>query len=227
MRVGADLDAVFAGMAESLANATLRLDKASGERLAALEGRTVQVESTLPSQVWSVRVRDARIEVLPGLVDSPDVIARGKPQDLLAWFASPEGQAAQRVQIEGDAALLAELAGVFKALAPKGFSPPIRGQDLLGAAELAAAVMSSAAESVAGAWREATAGRFVNRSGYGDFEEGIESLRAEIERLSARVRTLESARGNQAAAAGKPAMGTSDGPESGAATPGQSEKTSK
>ncbi len=234
MRTDAGLDALFARVAQSIANATLRLDKTSAERLATLEGRAIQVEGTLPGQVWCIRIRDARIEVLTGLADSPDAVVRGKPQDLLAWFVSPDGQAAERVEIEGDRTLLVALAGVFKALAPTGLSPPIRGQDLLGAAELAAAVLGSAAESVADAWREAAVGRFANRADQDDFQSGIERLEVEVKRLSARVRDLESARRNQSPTASadtdnhaphpesaapeyEPTPGTTDGPNSGEA----------
>ena len=182
-----DLHAMFAGLAEKMANATLRLDAASSARLAALAGCKVQVESTLPGQVWSVQVRDGRIAVLAGLADSPDVVVRGKPGDLFAWFVSPDGRAAERVEIDGDAAALAELAAVFKALSPGGLAPPIRGQDLLGAAELAAAMLRSAAQGAGSAWREAYGERFVNRAHFSGFLDGIDDVRLEVERLFARV----------------------------------------
>ena len=192
-----DLHAMFAGLAEKMANATLRLDAASSARLAALAGCKVQVESTLPGQVWSVQVRDGRIAVLAGLADSPDVVVRGKPGDLFAWFVSPDGRAAERVEIDGDAAALAELAAVFKALSPGGLAPPIRGQDLLGAAELAAAMLRSAAQGAGSAWREAYGERFVNRAHFSGFLDGIDDVRLEVERLFARVGALESARARQ------------------------------
>lgn len=192
-----DLHAMLAGLAQRMANAALRLDAASAGRLAALEGRTVQVESTRPGQVWSVRVRDARIEVLAGLADAPDVVVRGEPQDLLAWFAAPGGRAAERVEIDGDATVLADLAALFKALSPSGLAPPIRGQDLLGAAELAAAVLRSAAQGAGSAWRDANVERFVNRTRFSGFLDGIDNLRLAVERLSVRVGALESARAGQ------------------------------
>ena len=184
---------MFAGLAEKVANATLRLDAASEGRLAALEGLGVQVESTAPRQTWSVRVRDARIELLAGFLDSPDVLVRGRPQDLLAWFAAPDGRAAERVEIDGDAQALAELAAVFKEMTPGGLVSPIRGQDLLGAAELAAAALRSAAEGAGNAWREAQPGQYVNRAGLDGFLDGLDSLRLAVGRLSARVDALESA----------------------------------
>lgn len=213
MRARVDLDSMFAGVAESVANATLRLDQASRDRLAELEGRTVQVESAFPGQVWSLRVREGRIEVLAGLADSPDVVVRGKPQDLLAWFVAPEGRSAQRLDIQGDAALLTDLAGVFRELAPMGMRSPIAAEDLLGAAELAGAVLRSAAESIAGAWREATADRFVNRSYYDDFQGGIEQLRDRVERLSTRVRALEAGESGQAVPARESARATGSDPD--------------
>ncbi|MDE0064018.1 MAG: hypothetical protein OXP09_00445 [Gammaproteobacteria bacterium] len=196
MRLGSDLETLFAHMAESAANATLRLDKRSSERLTALEGRSVQVESSEPAQVFSVRVSDARIEVLPGLVDSPDALVKGSFRDLTAWFAAPGSSAAERVEIDGDASVPADLAELFRALAPKGLPLPFRGEDLLGAAELAGAVIGSAAEGAARAWRQVSSGPpFVNRDRFGEAREEIASLRADIESLAGRVESLESAGG--------------------------------
>ena len=217
MAAGEGLDSLIAGALESVANATLRLDKASEARLAPLEGRTAQVESTFPDQVWSIRVRDARIEVSPGLADSPDVIAKGAPGDLLAWFAAPESRAAERVEIDGDAELLAELAGLFRALAPTAIIPPTPGEDLLGAAELAAATLNSAAQAVAGAWREATRPPFVNRSRYSDLKDEIDRLQSRVEHLAERVEALESRQSGQPAGEEGPASGTPNGPGDAAA----------
>ncbi len=186
-----ELDALFAGLAQTLANATLRLDRAGRERLAELEGSTVQVESAFPAQVWSWRVTEGRMEVLAGLADSPDAVVRGNAQDLFAWFVAPDSRAAEKVEIQGDATLLAELAEVFRVLTPFGMASPVGAQDLLGAAELAGAVLRSAAESVAGAWRDATTERFVDRARFDDFASGIATLRDAVGRLSERVRALE------------------------------------
>lgn len=212
MSLGSDLESLFARMAESAANATLRLDKGSRERLAALEGRSVQVESSDPAQVFSVRVSDAQIEVLPGLVDSPDALVKGRFQDLVAWFAVPDGSAAERVEIDGDAAVPADLAGLFRALAPRGLPMPLRGDDLLGAAELAGAVIGSVAEGAARAWRQVSSGPpFVNRGRFGDAQEEIVGLRAEVENLAARLGSLESA-GDKGPDARAEDSGREDGP---------------
>ena len=213
MAAGEGLDSLIARALESFANATLRLDKASEAHLAPLEGRTAQVESTFPDQVWCIRVRDARIEVSAGLADSPDVVAKGAPGDLLAWFAAPESRAAERVEIDGDTELLAELAGVFRALAPTAMMPPTPGEDLLGAAELAAATLNSAAQAVAGAWREATRPPFVNRSRFSDLKDETERLQSRVVRLAERVEALESKQSGQPAGGGGPATGTANDPD--------------
>lgn len=191
---GADLESLFARAAESVANATLRLGKDSRERLAALDGRSIRVESTGPAQVFSVRIVDAHIEVLPGLVDSPDAVVRGRLQDLMAWLAVPGSSAAERVEIDGDAAVPADLAELFRSLAPEGVALPFRNDDLLGAVELAGAVIGSAAEGAARAWREVAAPPFVNRDRFSEAREEIESLRKEIDRLQDRLASLEDAR---------------------------------
>ena len=192
MRIGADFETLFARMAESAANATLRLDRGSRERLAALEGRSIQVESTEPGQVFSIRISGGRVEVLAGLVDSPDALVRGRLTELMAWFAAPDGSAASRVEIDGAAAVPVALAEVFRGLVPRGLPLPIRGEDLKGAAELAGAVLGSATEGAARAWRQVSGQPFVNRDRFGDAREEIGSLRAEIERLTGRLEALES-----------------------------------
>lgn len=191
MRPGSELESLFARAAESVANAALRLDKESRARLAALEDRSVQVESTGPARVFTVRVSHARIQVLQGRAASPDALVTGKLQDLIAWFAAPQSGAAERVAIGGDSALAAELADLFRALAPRGL--PLSGDDLLGAAELAGAVIGSAAEGAVRAWRQVSSGPpFVNRDRFSDAQQEIGSLREEIESLAARVASLES-----------------------------------
>ena len=220
MRLDGDLESLFARLAELMANATLRLDSGSGERLAALEGRSMQVESTEPAQVFTVRVSDARIEVTPGLIDSPDALLRGRFQDLLAWLAAPEGTAAERVEIDGDQAVPSDLAELFRRLAPLGLPLPFRGDDLLGAVELAGAVIGSAAEGAARAWRQVSTQPFVNRDRFGDARGDVEALRKDMENLTARVETLESARGGVAEAAeGEPAQGDGRKNEAAAAPP--------
>ncbi|MCY4563111.1 MAG: SCP2 sterol-binding domain-containing protein [Gammaproteobacteria bacterium] len=220
MPLGSDLESLFARLAESMANATLRLDKGSTERLAALEGRSIQVESTGPAQVFTVRVSDARIEVTPGPVDSPDALVRGRFQDLVAWLAAPNGSAAERVEIDGDPAVPADLAELFRQLAPLGLPLPIRGDDLLGAVELAGAVIGSAAEGAARAWRQIPAQPFVNRDRFGDAREDIEALRADVGSLTARVEALESARREAAETEeGEPAQGDGQENEATAAPP--------
>ena len=220
MSLGSDLESLFARLAESMANATLRLDKGSTEHLAALEGRSIQVESTGPAQVFTVRVSDARIEVTPGLVDSPDALVRGRFQDLAAWLAAPDGSAAERVEIDGDPAVPADLAELFRQLAPLGLPLPIRGDDLLGAVELAGAVIGSAAEGAARAWRQVPAQPFVNRDRFGDAREDIEALRADVANLTARVEALESARREAAETEeGEPAQGDGQENEAAAAPP--------
>ncbi len=193
----ADLESLLARAAESLANATLRLDKRAGERLAALDGRSIQVESTDPAQVFSVRVDNTRLVVTRGPADSPDATVSGRFQDLVAWLAAPSSSAAARVEIDGDTAVPAGLAEIFRSLAPQGLSLPIRGDDLLGALELAGAVAGSVAEGAARAWRQVAAPPLANRDRFAGARAEIAGLREEIEGLAARVAALESSAGGQ------------------------------
>ena len=182
---------LFADVFETFGNAALGLDPASGERLRALEGRSIRVVCTAPQQVLSLIVHDARIHVIAEPTDAPNVIVRGSTQDLLAWFADPRqaSQTKQRVAIEGDETTLIEIMDVFKRVAP-GALP---FQDLLGAAEIAIASIRSAVEGATSAVQQSVASHYVDENRANAFLDGMDDLRLRVDRLTARVNAAEQA----------------------------------
>ncbi len=193
------LDTFFADVLETFSNAVLGLDPESPERLRILEGRSLQFESSAPQQVLTLTVRDARIVMLAEPVDTPNVIVRGRMQDLLAWFAatSQASQTNQRVEIDGDETTLFEVMDVFKRFAPdpgypfNNFIASEIGQNLLGAAELAIAGLRSAVEGAGSAMQQSAANQYLDQSHVNAFLERLEDLRLRVDRLAARVGAAE------------------------------------
>ncbi len=193
------LDTLFADVLETFSNAALGLDPESSERLRMLEGRSLQIESSAPQQVLTLIVRDARIVMLAEPVDRPNVIVRGRMQDLLAWFAATRqaSQTNQRVEIEGDETTLFEVINVFKRFAPdpgypfNNFIASEIGQNLLGAAELAIAGLRSAVEGAGSAMQQSAANQYLDQSHVNAFLEALEDLRLRVDRLAARVGAAE------------------------------------
>ena len=192
------LDTLFADVLETFSNAALGLDPESSERLRMLEGRSLQIESSAPQQVLTLIVRDARIAMLAEPVDRPNVIVRGRMQDLLGWFAATsQAPQSQRVEIEGDETTLFEVMDVFKRFAPdpgypfNNFIASEIGQNLLGAAELAIAGLRSAVEGAGSAMQQSAANQYLDQSHVNAFLEALEDLRLRVDRLAARVGAAE------------------------------------
>ena len=191
------LDTFFADVLETFSNAALGLDPESSDRLRVLEGRSLQIESSAPQQVLTLIVRDARIAMLAEPVDTPNVIVRGRMQDLLAWFAATTQATDQRVEIEGDETTLFEVINVFKRFTPdpgypfNNFIASEIGQNLLGAAELAIAGLRSAVEGAGSAMQQSAANQYLDQSHVSAFLEALEDLRLRVDRLAARVGAAE------------------------------------
>lgn len=87
MSTGSPLERLFAELANTLANASLRLDPRSRSRLQAIDGRRVDLVAELPAPIGpktvSVRVVGDRLQVVPDPKDAPNAIARGSVADFL------------------------------------------------------------------------------------------------------------------------------------------------
>ena len=152
----ASLDALFADLVETLANAALKLDDAAADRLAALEGRRLRILCRAPAKTVTLGVQRRRLSVSAEAIGEADVSVCGSASELFAWAFAGLGKASGQLEIAGDEALLAEFAA---ALRPTGLEaiterlPDNLGDDLFGALELGAAILGSAAQSGADALR--------------------------------------------------------------------------
>jgi ubiquinone biosynthesis protein UbiJ len=200
------LAALFADFLAQLTNASLRLDPASADRLRTLDGRSVRLEVIMPGQTspgsFTLIINDGRIDLHALERPNPNVIARGRLEDFIAWFASPghPGDRAARISINGDEAVLAEITSVFRR-----FRPALPGplNDLLGSpladnmlslAEAAMAALRSAADGVGSAARHEVASRYVSTGPMSQVLDQLDDLRLRADRLAARVAAEETRR---------------------------------
>ncbi len=187
------LDALLADLAETLGNALLNLDADAKERLAGLEGRCIRIECAQPSKSATLEVRRSRIAVSAQAIGEADAVVQGSVAELVAWVASGASAESAAVRIEGDPGVLAE---VMAAVRPSLFNPlsstlsSSPGEDVIGALELAAAGLRSAAEGAAHALEQGLAPAADGSSPLAQLAPRFEPLRDGVLKLARRAREL-------------------------------------
>jgi len=194
---------------ETALNHTLSLDPDTQQRLAALNGRSVQLHLRGPEIALAVTVEEARLKVGPPQEDSQLKVA-ATPGSLLAMLfrRDDDGIAPGKVEIAGDAELarrLEKLAGKFAPDFEEAFAHSFG--DVLGV-PLARAMRKGLAHAreTAGHLTEDTAdwlrdeARVAMAPGEVEgFLDGVDEVRERSERLEARVqRLLQRLQGNAA-----------------------------
>ncbi|MDP6471787.1 MAG: hypothetical protein QGI81_12430 [Pseudomonadales bacterium] len=188
---------MLSGLAGALANAALALDPTRKARLEALSGRRLRIESHLPPVAADLIIEADAFSIANADRVRPHVIVRGNPPQLLAMLFNAAASAQSGIEIEGDDTLLAELADIFRSIAPDPAAPlePYLNTDttqmLTGAVELAVATFRSAMEAASDAARDFAAGHYTTRPSADAFLERLDALRARIDRLDARVDLCE------------------------------------
>ncbi|WP_243040277.1 ubiquinone biosynthesis accessory factor UbiJ [Dyella sedimenti] len=186
---------------ETALNHALSLDHDTVERLAALDGRSVQLHLRGPELALAVTVEGGRLKVGPAQADDHLRVA-ATPGSLLAMLArrDDEGVAPGKVEIAGDADLarrLEKLAGKFAPDVEEAFARTFG--DVLGV-PLARAVLKGLAHAKETAGHLATdtadwlrdEARVAAAPGEVEgFLDGVDVLRERAERLEARVARLE------------------------------------
>jgi ubiquinone biosynthesis protein UbiJ len=186
---------------ESALNHALSLDPDTQRKLAALDGRSVQLHLRGPELALAVTVAEGRLRVGPPRNDSQLRVA-ATPGSLLAMALrrDEEGAAPGRVEIAGDADLARRLEKLAAKFAPdfeEAFARTFG--DVLGV-PLARAVRAALAHARDGAahlsedaadWLRDEARLAVPRGEVDDFLDGVDALRERSERLEARLARLE------------------------------------
>ncbi len=185
---------------ESALNHTLSLDPDTQQKLAALEGRSVQLHLRGPELALAVTVTDQRLTVGPPQDDSQLRVA-ATPGSLLAMLfrRDDDGIAPGKVEIAGDAELARRLEKLASQFAPDFEEAFARSfGDVLGVplARLARKALTHAKESAThfaedGADWLRDESRLALAPGEAEtFLDGVDHLRERSERLEARVQRL-------------------------------------
>lgn len=185
---------------ESALNHTLSLDPDTRQKLAALEGRRVQLHLRGPELALAVAVTDQRLTVGPPQDDSQLRVA-ATPGSLLAMLfrRDDDGIAPGKVEIAGDAELARRLEKLASQFAPDFEEAFARSfGDVLGVplARLVRQALAHAKESAAhlaedGADWLRDESRLALAPGEAEaFLDGVDHLRERSERLQARVQRL-------------------------------------
>ncbi|HEU4669784.1 MAG TPA: SCP2 sterol-binding domain-containing protein [Dyella sp.] len=185
---------------ETALNHTLSLDPDTQQKLAALDGRSVQLHLRGPELALAVTVEQGRLRVGPPADDSQLRVA-ATPGSLLGMLLrrSEEGVAPGKVEIAGDADLARRLEKLAASFAPDFEEAFARSfGDVLGV-PIARAVRQGLAHAkeTAGHLAEDSAdwardeARLVMGPGEVDaFLDGVDSLRERTERLESRLARL-------------------------------------
>jgi ubiquinone biosynthesis protein UbiJ len=185
---------------ETALNHTLSLDPDTQQKLAALEGRSIQLHLRGPELVLRVTVEDRRLQVGPPQDDSQLRVA-ASPASLLAMALrrGDEGVSPGKVEIAGDADLARRLEKLASAFAPDFEEAFARSfGDVLGVplARAIARGLRHARESARhftedGAdWLRDEARLTPAMGEVDDFLDGVDGLRERTERLEARLARL-------------------------------------
>jgi ubiquinone biosynthesis protein UbiJ len=195
--------AIVGGALEEVINRTLALDPDSAERLAPLEGRSVELSWTTADLGLRLDVNDGRLRVGPRAPASePDLSVRSSLAGLAGMLLpaiAGGGLPAGKVQLSGDAELARRLSQLAERFEPDledafarrfgiAFGPQL-ARGLRGAFDWARDSGSSLARDAAGFVRDER-GDVVARDALEAFHDDVDRLRDDVERLAARVAKL-------------------------------------
>lgn len=185
---------------ETALNHTLSLDPDTRQKLAALDGRSIQLHLRGPELVLGVSVEGARLKVGPPQ-DASQLRVAASPASLLAMALrrGDEGVSPGRVEIAGDADLARRLEKLASAFAPDFEEAFARSfGDVLGV-PLAQAIGKGLRHARASAqhftedgadWLRDEARLTPAMGEADDFLDGVDALRERTERLEARLARL-------------------------------------
>jgi ubiquinone biosynthesis protein UbiJ len=185
--------------AEALANTTLALDSQARQRLARLEGQTIQIE-TDPGESVTIEFCGERVRVMARSVDHPNAIVRGSPASLLgAGF----GGSPADLRIDGDEILIEELRNILRDLKPDFGEPLARligaqnADNIAGFLELGGRALRRLAGDLSNEGsrtiRAAAHRQFVDARSLDQFSEQVLAAQLATDRLGARLQRLEGA----------------------------------
>lgn len=187
--------------AEALANTTLALDAETRQRLARLDGKTIQIETDLGEPV-SIEFCGERVRVMAHALDQPNAIISGSMASL---FGAGLGSSREDLRIDGDETLVEELQHILRNLRPDFGEPlarfigPQSAEDIAGFLELGGRALRHLAEDLGNEGsrtiRAAAHRQFADAGSLDRFAEQVLAAQLATDRLSARLQQLEDSPG--------------------------------
>lgn len=183
--------------AEALANTTLALDSATRQRLARLEGQTIQIETDLGEPV-TIEFCGEQVRVMARAIEHPNAIISGSSASLLsAGFGSTRTD----IRIDGDETLVEELQNILRNVRPD-FGEPLakligeqNADNIAGFLELGGRALRRLAKDLGDegsrAVRSAAHRQFVDAGSLDQFSEQVLAVQLATDRLSARLQRFE------------------------------------
>lgn len=183
--------------AEALANTTLALDAETRQRLARLDGKTIQIETDLGEPV-SIEFCGERVRVMARAIDNPNAIVSGSTASLLG---AGMGNSRTDLRIDGDETLVEELQHILRNLRPD-FGEPLgrliggqNAEDIAGVLELGSRALRHLAQDLGDEGsrtvRAAAHRRFADAGSLDQFSEQVLAAQLATDRLNARLQRLE------------------------------------
>ena len=190
----------LAQWAEALANGTFALDSDARAGLAALDGRSIQLETPFDEPI-ALEFTGTHLRVMARALEQPNAIVRGSPAALLtaALGGSPDD-----LRIDGDEALVHEFTALVRRVRPD-FTEPLTtlvgepgAETLLGFLELGGRALGRAAEELRGegsrAFARTAQRRFLDAHALEGFASDVFDAQLALDRLDARITALEGSR---------------------------------
>ena len=186
---------------ETLVNQALRFDPATRNRLAALDGKCVYVETLSPHLTFGVQIHTRRIRLVPEMIQHPHATIEAQSFELVkqAFKREPE-LIGSGIKVHGNTQLVQELHAIVRELDIDWEEPLAR---LFG--DVAASQVGRQVRGFLGFAQKAARTFFLNTSEYLQEEKNIlpvrwemdeflgdsQDMRADAERLEARLQRLE------------------------------------
>lgn len=194
MSLTSELEHFISLWASNISNRALETDPHLASRLAALEGRCIELNCRTPASTGHLLIRHGRLQFVAGQAESPHVIVTGEAINLIRWLASSD---ATGIAIEGDDTTLLETLDALR-----GFDPEVQAtlsqvfgtsftDKILGGAEAGLQGVKSLLEGLGSGLESQVAENFVRRENLDGMLDGIDDLRLRVDRLTANIRTRE------------------------------------
>lgn len=178
-----------------LSRQALTLDPLTAQRLAAMDGQSVEIRCLAPDMTSHLTLCSDRIDLGVGPADSPNVAISGQPLGLLQTLLT--GSSSEPVVIEGDATILMQLQTLASSFSPDLAKPlgNLIGKEKaqrsaalfeLGVASISE-LLSTARKSAHQQAKEVFSDRYASQSEAEVFFSGVDQLRLRVDRLQAKL----------------------------------------